>query len=70
MAMKSLSTKLQNRPVLLGPILIFTHWVLTPTVIGWPQLSMARRPAPVTVQASMAIFDRPRPVGESNRLEK
>jgi len=69
MAMKSLSVKLQNFANRVRLILNFSHWVLLPTVIGWPQPSVALGPEPTTLHASMAILDRPRPVGELNRLE-
>ena len=70
MAMKSLSRKLQNFANWVELILNFWHWVLLPTVIGWPQLSVAPGPEPTTLHAFMPILDRPRPVGELNRLEK
>ena len=65
-ARKSLSTKLQNRIVLVwvGDIrsLKSRHWLLLAAMTGGPQLSVAVLPDPITLQASSAAWVGPSPV--------
>src|SRR5262249_14819371 len=67
--MKSLSRKLQNVAVWPGPICSFMQKVLLAMITGWPQASVAPEPAPVTLQAVIAIMELPVPLGESYMLE-